>query len=177
MGRQAAPRPRCRASTRSPRTPTRHAPGTAGPRVAKAPKEHQRGARGPWRDDRGSTGVEFVILLPVIVMVLLAGPQLAMGYLAKEAAMSAAQAGARASTVTGAPTGAGTAAAQDFLARGGTSTLTSTLTNTHVTEIDTASTVTLRITGAVPDVIPLPGYHPTVDISVSEPLEQFRTRP
>lgn len=121
------------------------------------------------RDDRGSTGVEFVILLPVIVTVLLAGPQLAMGYLAKEAAISAAQAGARAASVEGAASSAGTSAADDFLARGGAGTLE----NAKVTQSDTANTVTLRISGDVPDAIPLPGYRPTVDITVTQPREVF----
>ncbi|SOC52847.1 Flp pilus assembly protein TadG [Blastococcus aggregatus] len=121
--------------------------------------------------DRGSSSVEFAILFPIIVTLLLAGPQLAMWYFAREAADAAAHAGARAASVSGAAGGAGQEAADQYLARLGTGTIT----RYSVEEQDTATTVTVHITAEVPNVIPLPGFAPTVDVTVTRGKERFTT--
>ena len=121
--------------------------------------------------DRGSSSVEFAILFPIIVTLLLAGPQLAMWYFAREAADAAAHAGARAASVSGAAGGAGQEAADQYLARLGTGTIT----RYSVEEHDTATTVTVHVTAEVPNVIPLPGFAPTVDVTVVRGTERFTT--
>ena len=121
--------------------------------------------------DRGSSSVEFAILFPIIVALLFAGPQLAMWYLAREAADAAAHAGARAASVAGAAGGAGQQAADEYLARLGTGTIT----RYSVVEQDTATTVSVHVTAEVPNVIPLPGFSPTVDVTVVRGKERFTT--
>ena len=42
-------------------------------------------------------------------------------------------------------------------------------------EQDTATTVTVHVTAEVPNVIPLPGFAPTVDVTVTRGKERFTT--
>ena len=121
--------------------------------------------------DRGSSSVEFAILFPIIVALLFAGPQLALWYFAREAADAAAHAGARAASVNGAAGEAGREAADEYLARLGTGTIT----RYSVVDQDTATTVSVRVTAEVPNVIPLPGFSPTVDVTVVRGEERFTT--
>lgn len=115
--------------------------------------------------------MEFAILFPVIAVLLFAGPQLAMWYLAREAADAAAAAGTRAASVSGAAGDAGQVAAQAYLARLGSGAIT----GYTVTEADTATTVSIHITATVPNVIPLPGFTPTVEVTVVRGRERFTT--
>jgi Flp pilus assembly protein TadG len=121
--------------------------------------------------ERGSSSVEFAILFPIIVTLLFAGPQLALWYLAREAADAAAHAGARAASVAGAAGGAGQQAADEYLARLGTGTIT----RYSVVEQNTATTVFVHVTADVPNVLPLPGFSPTVDVTVVRGRERFTT--
>jgi Flp pilus assembly protein TadG len=121
--------------------------------------------------ERGSSSVEFAILFPIIVTLLFAGPQLALWYLAREAADAAAHAGARAASVSGAAGGAGQEAADQYLAR----LSTGAITRYSVEEQDTATTVTVHVTAEVPNVLPLPGFTPTVDVTVVRGKERFTT--
>ncbi len=125
----------------------------------------------PGESDRGSSSVEFAILFPIIVMLLFAGPQLALWYFAREAADAAAHAGARAASVSGAAGGAGQEAADQYLARLGTGTITRYST----AEQATVTTVSVHVTAEVPNVIPLPGFSPTVDVTVVRGKERFTT--
>lgn len=142
-----------------PAAPTR-------PRAAPAPG----GGRGSG-DDRGSSSVEFAILFPIIMVLLFGGPQLAMWYFAREATEAAAASAARAASADGAPTGAGQTAADAYLAGLGSGTITSYA----VTETDTPTTVTIHIHAHVPNAIPLPGFSPTVDVTISRARERFTT--
>ena len=121
--------------------------------------------------DRGSSSVEFAILFPIIVALLFAGPQLALWYFAREAADAAAHAGARAASVSGAAGEAGQQAAEEYLVRLGTGTIT----RYSVAEQNTATTVSIHVTAEVPNVIPLPGFSPTVDVTVVRGRERFTT--
>ena len=121
--------------------------------------------------ERGSSTVEFAILFPIIVALLLAGPQLALWYFAREAADAAAHAGARAASIHGAAGGAGQAAADTYLDNLGTGTIT----GHSVAESATATTVSVHVTASVPNVIPLPGFAPTVDVTVVRGKERFTT--
>ena len=125
----------------------------------------------PGESDRGSSSVEFAILFPIIVILLFAGPQLALWYFAREAADAAAHAGARAASVSGAAGGAGQEAADQYLARLGTGAIT----RYSVAEQDTVTAVTVHVTAEVPNVIPLPGFTPTVDVTVTRGKERFTT--
>lgn len=128
--------------------------------------------RGRWaEDDRGSSAVEFTILFPIIVVLLFGGPQLAMWYFARESAQSAAAAAARAASVTSATDGAGKSAATTYLNKVGSGTITSY----SVDETDTATTVTIHIHVTVPNVIPLPGFSPSADVTVTRDKERFTT--
>ena len=122
-------------------------------------------------DDRGSSSVEFAILLPILAVLIFGGPQLAMWYFAREAAVAAAQAVARAASANGAPAGSGAAAATSYL----TSTASGTTTGaTPVTEDDTnPATVTVRVQATVVSVIPLPGLTFTIDVSSTRARERF----
>jgi pilus assembly protein CpaE len=122
-------------------------------------------------DDRGSSAVEFAILFPIILVLLFGGPQLAMWYFAREAAQAAAGHGALAASVDGAHAGDGPTAARDYLTKLGTGTITSFT----VSETDTATTVTIHIHAEVPNVIPLPGFSPAVDVTVVRGKERFTT--
>ena len=135
------------------------------------PVVHSGRSSRPGESDRGSSSVEFAILFPIIVILLFAGPQLALWYFAREAADAAAHAGARAASVSGAAGGAGQEAADQYLARLGTGAIT----RYAVAEQDTATAVTVHVTAEVPNVIPLPGFAPTVDVTVTRGKERFTT--
>lgn len=140
-----------------------------------APARRSR-ATARWRgrcaaDDRGSSSVEFTILFPIIVVLLFGGPQLAMWYLARETAQSAAAAAARAASVVTPSDGAGRSAATSYLDRVGKDTITSYT----VDETDTAASVTIHIHVTVPNVIPLPGFTPSADVTVTRGKERFTT--
>jgi len=147
------------------RVGNRAASSTCGPVVCPGTSRRRGGG------DRGSSSVEFAILFPIIVALLLAGPQLALWYFAREAADAAAHAGARAASASDAAGGAGQQAAEDYLARLGTGTIT----RYSATEDDTATTVSVHVTAEVPNVIPLPGFDPTVDVTVVRGRERFTT--
>lgn len=122
-------------------------------------------------EDRGSSSVEFAILFPIIVVLLMGGPQLVMWYFAREAAEAAAASAARAASADGAPGGAGQTAGEAYLAQLGSGTIT----RYAVTETDTATTVTIHIHAQVPNAVPLPGFRPTVDVTLSRGRERFTT--
>lgn len=123
------------------------------------------------RADEGSSAVEFTILFPIIVLILFAGPQLAMWYYAREAAQHAATAAARAATVQDAPAGTGRQVADSYLA----DLATGTISSYTVSERRTPTTVTIHVHASVPNVVPLPGFSPTVDVTIVRARERFTT--
>jgi Flp pilus assembly protein TadG len=123
------------------------------------------------KGERGSSSVEWAVLFPVIVMLLFAGPQLALWYFAREAADAAAHAGARAASTLAAADGVGQRTAEDYLAQLGTESITSY----SVDEARTATSVSVQVTAEVPNVIPLPGFDPSVDVTVVRATERFTT--
>ena len=147
----------------------------ARPAALTRPGAAPRSWRARWcGDDRGSSSVEFAILFPIIVVLLFGGPQLAMWYFAREAAEAAAASAARAASAASAgsaPAEAGQTAADAYLAGLGTGTIT----GYAVTETDTGTTVTIHIHAEVPNAIPLPGFRPTVDVTLSRAKERFTT--
>ncbi len=153
------------------RTPTAaNPPSLAGDQHGVSRRRDQRTVHGT-SDDRGSSSVEFTILFPIIIVLLFGGPQLAMWYFAREAAQSAAGSAARAASIVSATTGDGKAAAESFLAKVGNDTITSFSVDEH----DTATTVTIHIHLTVTNVIPLPGFSPSADVTVTRAKERFTT--
>ena len=122
-------------------------------------------------DERGSSSVEFAILFPIIVVLLFGGSQLSLWYFAREAAQAAATAAARAASAEDASGGVGRDAASTYLASVGSGAIT----GYRVDETDMATTVTIHVHAAVPNVVPLPGFSPTVDVTVSRGRERFTT--
>jgi Flp pilus assembly protein TadG len=122
-------------------------------------------------DDRGSSSVEFTILFPIIIVLLFGGPQLVMWYFAREAAQAAAGSAARAASVVSATPGAGQAAADNYLGKVGSGTISSYRVDEH----DSATTVTIHIHVTVPNVLPLPGFDPAADVTVTRAKERFTT--
>src|SRR4051794_12667200 len=143
------------------------ASGVAGVGRVMPPRDCRSGAKG----ERGSSSVEWAVLFPIVVVLLFAGPQLALWYFAREAADAAAQAGARAASVLEAAGGVGQQAADDYLAQLGTGAITSY----SASERGTATSVSVRVTAEVPNVIPLPGFDPSVDVTVVRARERFTT--
>ena len=139
------------------------------PRTSAAPERRVRSDVGG--DVRGSSSVEFAILFPIIVILLFGGPQLAMWYFAREAAESAAAAAARTASTSQAAAGDGQRAAEAYLAKLGSGTITSY----SVTETDSATAVTIHVHAEVPNAIPLPGFSPGVDVTVTRGKERFTT--
>jgi Flp pilus assembly protein TadG len=123
------------------------------------------------KDDRGSSVVEFTILFPIIVILLLGGPQLALWYFARESAQSAASSAGRAACVQNATDGAGKQAADTFLSKVGNDTISSYTYG----EQDAATQVSVHIHVTVPRVIPLPGFNPAADVHVTCSKERFTT--
>ncbi len=144
-----------------------HAANVTGGVLPRRPGRRARNAA----DDRGSSSVEFAILLPILLVLLFGGPQLTMWYFARESAQAAAGAGARAASVNGALTGAGQTAADSYLTKVGAGTISSHT----VTEQTSATTVTIHVHASVPNVIPLPGFSPSVDVTVVRGKERFTT--
>lgn len=142
-------------------------------RLPRAVLARRRSAGGrPRRDDRGSSTVETVILFPAIVVLIFSGPQVGMWYFAREGVEAAAVRGARAAAAYQALPGAGKKAAQDYLR-----TLDSgSITGYVVTERTAGTTVSIEIRAEVPRVIPLPGFDPHVDVTVTRQKERFTTR-
>jgi Flp pilus assembly protein TadG len=140
--------------------------------LARAPATRASTADARAPDDRGSSSVEFTILFPIIIVLLFGGPQLVMWYFAREAAQAAAGSAARAASVVSAVSGDGPAAADSYLARVGTGTITSY----RVDEQDSASMVTVHIHLTVARVVPLPGFSPSADVTVTRARERFTTR-
>jgi len=142
------------------------------PAALTSPGAAPRSWRARWCGaDRGSSSVEFAILFPIIVVLLFGGPQLTMWYFAREAAEAAAASAARAASAGSAPAGAGQTAAEAYLAGLGSGTIT----GYAVTETDTGPAVTIHIHAEVPNAIPLPGFRPTVDVTLSRAKERFTT--
>lgn len=121
------------------------------------------------RDERGSTSVELVILLPALFAVMFLGMQAALIYHARTVAIAAAQEGARAAGAENGRTSDGINAARSFISDAGGDTLT----GTHTTANRTPTTVTVSVTGHSLSVIP--GWNPRIKQSASLPVERLST--
>ena len=126
----------------------------------------RRRGRGSLGDERGSSSIQLVLLMPVLFSVMFLGMQAALHYYARTIAIAAAQEGARAAGAQNGTASAGIAAASSYLAdTGGDS-----LTRPTVTSARTATTATVSVRGVALSVIP--GWRPTITQSATVAVER-----
>jgi Flp pilus assembly protein TadG len=104
------------------------------------------------RNDRGSSVVEAVVILPLFLLLIFTLVQAGLFYYGRSAALAAAQQGLQAARVENGTTTAATLAAQTFLRSprsGG-----SLLDNLTITPTRTAVTTTVTVSGTVPSLLP-----------------------
>lgn len=119
------------------------------------------------RGERGSSSVEMVIALPLVLTVLFLAVQAGMWFYARSIALAAAQSGARTSSMLNSTLQAGFADARSFAAEvGGTS-----LTGVTVTGDRSATSTTVTVTGHTVRLVPF------IDLTVSQtatlPVERY----
>lgn len=117
-------------------------------------------------DERGSSLVEGLLALSLVVAVFGIGVELLLAVQARTVALAAAQAGARAAALGGEP--AGLAAAREVLAAGGG--LARGLAASLVEEGDT---VTVTVAGAAPAPFRLGVVLPAVDAAATVTVERY----
>lgn len=117
-------------------------------------------------EDRGSMGVETVIVWTAVLLIAFATIQAGLYFHGVNIASHAAAAGANAASREGGTAGDGQSAASNILSQSGT------LDGAGVNVIPTAQDVTVTVTGAVPTLVP--GWTLTVSQSTSSTLEQYR---
>lgn len=120
------------------------------------------------RDERGSTSIELVILLPVLFAVMFLGMQAALFYHARTVAIAAAQEGAKAAGGEHGRAADGVAAATAFVDEAGGDDV---LTHAHASADRTATRVTVTVRGKSLSVIP--GWNPVVEQTASLPTERL----
>ena len=118
--------------------------------------------------DRGSSTVEAVITIPVIVVFTLLVIQFALMWNARHTAQAAAQLAARSAATYESTAGIGQADAEDYLSR----TAPNLLSGRSVQVNRGADAVTVTVVASVPSVIPFASF--TVDEQASAPIEAFQ---
>jgi Flp pilus assembly protein TadG len=120
------------------------------------------------RDERGSTSIELLIILPALFAVMFLGMQAALYYHARTVAIAAAQEGARTAGAEHGRTSEGLTAAVTFIAEAGGDDV---LLGPSVSGNRTATVATVRVVGRSLSVIP--GWAPVVRQSASVPVERL----
>ena len=119
------------------------------------------------RGERGSSSVEMVIALPLVLTVLFLAVQAGTWFHARSIALASAQSGARTSAMLNSSLEAGLSSARSFAADvGGT-----TLTGVTVTGDRTATSTTVTVTGHSVRLVPFMDV--TVSQSATLPLERY----
>ena len=129
----------------------------------------RRARSGRWlmRGERGSSSVEMVIALPIVLTVLFLAVQAGTWFHARSIALASAQSGARTSAMLNSSLEAGLSSARSFAADvGGT-----TLTGVTVTGDRTATSTTVTVTGHSVRLVPFMDV--TVSQSATLPLERY----
>lgn len=126
-----------------------------------------RSSRWLMRGERGSSSVEMVIALPIVLTVLFLAVQAGTWFHARSIALASAQSGARTSAMLNSSLEAGLSSARSFASDvGGT-----TLTGVTVTGDRTATSTTVTVTGHSVRLVPF------MDVSVSQsatlPVERY----
>ena len=126
-----------------------------------------RSSRWLMRGERGSSSVEMVIALPLVLTVLFLAVQAGTWFHARSIALASAQSGARTSAMLNSSLEAGLSSARSFAADvGGT-----TLTGVTVTGDRTATTTTVTVTGHSVRLVPFMDV--TVSQSATLPVERY----
>ncbi len=118
-------------------------------------------------NDRGSTVVEVVVLVPAVMLLLLVVVQFVLWGHAEQVVQLAAAEANSASTVYGGTNAAGQRAAEGVLSRAGSSVGSTRI----VVRTDVAGATAVRVTGTAPAV--LPGLDLVVSASVVGPRQRF----
>ena len=126
-----------------------------------------RSSRWLMRGERGSSSVEMVIALPIVLTVLFLAVQAGTWFHARSIALASAQSGARTSAMLNSSLEAGLSSARSFAANvGGT-----TLTGVTVTGDRTATSTTVTVTGHSVRLVPFMDV--TVSQSATLPVERY----
>ena len=126
-----------------------------------------RTSRWLMRGERGSSSVEMVIALPIVLTVLFLAVQAGTWFHARSIALASAQSGARTSAMLNSSLEAGLSSARSFAADvGGT-----TLTGVTVTGDRTATSTTVTVTGHSVRLVPFMDV--TVSQSATLPVERY----
>ncbi|WP_286268084.1 TadE family protein [Brooklawnia propionicigenes] len=126
-----------------------------------------RTRRSATRGERGSSSIEMVIALPVVLTVLFLAVQAGTWFHARSIALASAQSGARTSAMLNSSLEAGLSSARSFAADvGGT-----TLTGVTVTGDRTATSTTVTVTGHSVRLVPFMDV--TVSQSATLPVERY----
>ncbi|WP_232547396.1 TadE family protein [Propioniciclava soli] len=126
-----------------------------------------RTSRWQMRGERGSSSVEMVIALPIVLTVLFLAVQAGSWFHARSIALASAQSGARTSAMLNSSLEAGLSSARSFAADvGGT-----TLTGVTVTGDRTATSTTVTVTGHSVRLVPFMDV--TVSQSATLPVERY----
>ena len=119
------------------------------------------------RGERGSSSIEMVIALPIVLTVLFLAVQAGTWFHARSIALASAQSGARTSAMLNSSLEAGLSNARSFAADvGGT-----TLTGVTVTGDRTATSTTVTVTGHSVRLVPFMDV--TVSQSATLPVERY----
>lgn len=122
----------------------------------------------PARGEAGSSTIELVIFMPLLLLMLFTGAQAAAMYHARSVAIAAAQEGARVAAAQGSTIAAGAAAAEQFVTTTAGGGVLSGL-RIHLTR--TATTATAHVSGTSLSLVP--GWTPTITQSASAPIERL----
>ena len=126
-----------------------------------------RASKWRMRGERGSSSVEMVIALPIVLTVLFLAVQAGTWFHARSIALASAQSGARTSAMLNSSLEAGLSSARSFAADvGGT-----TLTGVTVTGDRTATSTTVTVTGHSVRLVPFMDV--TVSQSATLPVERY----
>lgn len=120
------------------------------------------------RGEAGSSTIELVLFMPLLLTLLFTGAQAAAMYHARSVAIAAAQEGARVAAAQEGTARAGTAAAEAFVATTGGA---GALSGLHVQVTRTATDATAIVTGTSLSLVP--GWTPTITQSASAPIERL----
>jgi hypothetical protein len=124
--------------------------------------------RGDRRGDGGALTLSYVVIMPVFLAAILVIVQACVWYLARETAIAAARQGADVARPAHPPPGRGVQAAVVFVRQAAPGFL---LGPTASSAGSSAATVTIRVSGRVPSLVP--GMVITVSEVVTAPVERF----
>jgi Flp pilus assembly protein TadG len=122
----------------------------------------------PERNQRGSTSIQMVILMPALFSVMFLGLQAALIYHARTVAIAAAQEGARTAAGENGTISHGAAAAASFVADAGGNDV---IVGASVSGSRSATQASVTVRGASLSVIP--GWSPPLEQSATVPVERL----